>query len=752
MNTLSIVLHWIEYYSLLRPWSYVLDCLSGLAATLAVISALMVLRRLRTHMAYNRKDPATGKPDHASVSSYAYGNGWLLRTSENPAWRGWFLLGVGLCLLLGAATQIDPREKTWAIAHELTVSSSPSPGLISMQQRWKELFASKNWSMDYIALPFGRLSQAEIAAIAASAQGRQRTWEGVGIGLLLLGLVLGLKASLRESLGGEDHGQATFAARADVVYTPEAESAWLLPLRVDQYGARGFEKITSAPFTAARPPLTTLAVHLVGIGNSGSGKGAFLAGHIFATDTNPIIYFDYKGEMPAYKLRPQMLRWGFPSQRPKGLPSLRLNLVDWVRHHEDPDTAAKILASAILPQNSKKESDNAWIKDTAIPILSQGFTMDPPRWANLAELADEVEHTPLMELLDNIEVGRGRMAAFQGKNVPEYAQNEISNNTAAYLSGRARHIVTSSDFTLDEAFRSGLYVMGQAGSPYERRVLTMLWNVFWAELLRKGDPMPLTVLVDEGVACGPVPRVEEALVTLRDRGISLIEFFQTRSGLTSVYGRDLADSVWDAHQTHIFLTKGLSLRDIKTVCEIAGTHTRRAKKDDGNPTKAELLPFDKFKAHCRQEKFWAFIEGVQWTKSGLPIFAELQPIPRRGWNWRATTDEYDAELSRLEYGVEHPSPFKMIRNGIVEATKEVGGKTQTFKFFHWVPAFAEAAAAKGITEKHVLIDESLDLYRTLNQKTIELEPDPVAAAYGVKEEATEADGRAPWESEEEYGL
>ena len=178
-----------------------------------------------------------------------------------------------------------------------------------------------------------------------------------------------------------------------------------------------------------------------------------------------------------------MLRWGFPSEQPKGLPSLRFNFIEWVLNHQDPDLAAKTLASALLPTNPDKETENQWIKDTAVPILAQGILSG--RWHNLAELADEIDHSSFTSLLSKLEIGAGRMFSMGGRNVPQYASNEISNNTAVYLSGRARHIVTSSDFTMAEVFTKGLYIMGQATSSHEKRVLRLFWTIFWFELLRK---------------------------------------------------------------------------------------------------------------------------------------------------------------------------------------------------------------------------------------------------------------------------
>jgi hypothetical protein len=127
------------------------------------------------------------------------------------------------------------------------------------------------------------------------------------------------------------------------------------------------------------------------------------------------------------------------------------------------------------------------------------------------------------------------------------------------------------------------------------------------------------------------------------------------------------------------LTKGLSAPDILAVSKLAGTYTIKSKSKDGEPQERPLLPPDELKRHCRQQKFWAYLEGVEWTRSGRPIFAELVPIRASGWNWRASAEEYDSELARVETAKEWPSPFKMVKQG-----KE------------WVPVHPEAARRFGL--------------------------------------------------------
>jgi hypothetical protein len=696
MNELEVSLY------TLPPLLAVVAVFLGLA--LLVGASLMVFFQTAVKAGWTRTPQ--GFRFNGRLLHLAYEKPKLLRISQSPCWRGALLVALGLCLVHWSVLRVSPAARVAALNHQ-GVKASAADRLTD--ERLQEIQADQApwiqaanqeavWNPFPAWEPDPRKTEGENWERASRLQTLSRVWEWLGLVLLVAGAIQAAAQAIREGKGKRDHGRAALAARKEVVYDPSGYYSF--PLQVSQRGNRDYGAVRTAPYTVARPPASTCVVHTIIYGNSGSGKGAYLGGHIFATSTVPIIYFDYKGEMPAYKLRPGMLRWGFPGERPKGLPSLRFNFLDWVKDHEDPDLAAKALAAAILPAAAQKESENQWIKDTAIPILAQGFLMG--RWANLAELADEVEHTPLAELLQLIETGRGRMSAMEGKNVPNYAQNEISNNTQALLTGRARHIVTDSDFTIDEVFTKGLYVMGQASSTYEQRLQKLFWGVLWFELLRKGTKLPLCVFIDEGIAAGPIPRVLEALVTLRDRGVSLIQAFQFKSGVIDVYQKDKAEAVIDGHQTKIYLTKGLSDSDIKQLSENSKSYTVTIKERD---ERRALIEEAELKAHARQEKFWAVIDGVQWSTSGHPIFASLVPISPDGWNWRATETDYQAELALLGYGVEHRSPFKMEVAGVIERD----GKS----YRHWQPVYRVEAEAKGVKDKFVLLQKEDDLARTL---------------------------------------
>lgn len=150
------------------------------------------------------------------------------------------------------------------------------------------------------------------------------------------------------------------------------------------------------------------------------------------------------------------------------------------------------------------------------------------------------------------------MFNIEGRNVLQYASNEISNNTSAYLSGRARHIVSGSNFTISDVFRRDIHIMGQAISPNEKKEYYVSFGLFFGlNFYVNQSQCHYVSLIDEDIANGPIPNILEALVTLCDRGISLIQCFQFHSGIASIYGRDLAKAVFDSHQTHILLTKGL---------------------------------------------------------------------------------------------------------------------------------------------------------------------------------------------------
>lgn len=430
------------------------------------------------------------------INHWTYKYPKLLRYGQSPVWFGLFGLVVGVMIFHlgviypGAYARLrsyDMKLQPSAIPADMTSYqiSMRRQTLICEQITWKFIVeAEHKYKQPYCQPgPFERWGVFTISSNSSAKEIDQEATSRMNTGyaamlcggiMMLLGLLATWFWSTRQKIGQSDHGQAAWAARSELIYSDTGY--WWLPLRVMSRGQREIASLASAPLTVARPPAKTNIVHTAIIGSSGSGKGAYLGGHLFATSTVPIIYFDYKGEMPAAVLRPKMLRWGFPSEQPKGLPSLRFNFIAWVLNHQDPDLAAKTLAGALLPTNPGKETENQWIKDTAIPILAQGILSG--RWHNLAELADEIEHSSFTTLLNNLEIGAGRMFSMGGRNVPQYASNEISNNTAAYLSGRARHIVTSSDFTMQEVFSNGLYIMGQATSSHEKRVLRLFWGYF----------------------------------------------------------------------------------------------------------------------------------------------------------------------------------------------------------------------------------------------------------------------------------
>jgi len=231
--------------------------------------------------------------------------------------------------------------------------------------------------------------------------------------------------------------------------------------------------------------------------------------------------------------------------------------------------------------------------------------------------------------------------------------------------------------------------------------------------------MPLCVFVDEGIANGPISNVLEVLVTLRDRGISLIQCFQFHSGITSVYGRDLATAIFDGHQTHIWLTKGLADADIKEISQSMKTYTyNRKMRHENRPELRHLLSEDTLKRHSRQEKYWAIINGVNWTTSGRPVIAALVPINHNHWNWRASNSYYQAELARLNYGNHWHSPYAMRLDGIVARLE---GMTKTY-YQHWAPVYPEEAALHGVSTQLVPIthNEPTTLKVTKEQETVRI--------------------------------
>lgn len=650
---MSPLLHRCELTLWSLPWA---EWILIAEALLVAVALAMVVSRLIPRLVKSR------------VNTWAYRHSRWLRISQSPVWYG-ALLAFGAVLALHLATlQMDPRMRSWAVQAELTApgeehpliplrrsASAPDARLIDLQAiqtKWVAAWRAKE-GLVFAPRPLSSDDPVLLAQQAKQVQDETRLMEVLAAAGVLVGLVSMLVVWSREAVGARHHGRAAWAARSEVCFTEDGY--FRLPMQVTQRGTRTWEKTFSAPYTVLGPSRKSNTGHGLMIGPTGSGKGAYSLGHFFVTSPVPIIYQDNKGETPVHQLRPEMLRFGIPARRPKGLPSMRFNPIEWAldprKSENERADACRTLANYLLP-GPPEDSQNKWITDTAQPILAQGFLRG--RWLHLGELADEIEGRPLPDLLKELGVGAGRTFAMGGKNVMEYAATELSNNTQPYLRGWARHAFSASDFTLEDVFRRGCYVMSATEDPLQKIPIKLFWNLLWSEAQSGEAYLPCLMLMDEAIAAGKIPGLLDAGVKLRDRGISVWVAFQTYAGISSVYAKD-SETLRRVLVNSIVLTNGLDPKDAAELVEELGHYTHTEKpKTQGASTQYHKFPLipqsDLVELAGQEDEHWAIIRGRGMSTSGRPILAKLHPIDRGLWNSLASDGSYEAEARKYGHG------------------------------------------------------------------------------------------------------
>lgn len=600
-----------------------------------------------------------------SVNELAYGASRVLRLTQSPVWRGALAFGIGAMIAHVGLLTPSPLAHAWGANLKLTrnIPSAQWTEIVHNQNAWTLLSKQENWSpVAYWEPTTDRVTN---AAEGAKVVERGMIQAGIGFTLLLVGGCAALSAWNREALGDRHHGRAAWAARSEVRFHPKGY--FKLPMRVSQKGRRQWEDAFTAPWTVLCPSPAGNASHGLILGPTGSGKGAYLMGHFFATapDWVAIVYQDSKGETPCRHLRPGMLRFGIPAKKPKGLPSMRFDPIGEIKkgatENERADRA-RDLANLLIPAPKDGKSDNSWIKETAQPLLAEGLLRG--RWIHMGELADEIAGRKLPRILQDLGLPEGWMFGLEGKNAMEYAANEISNNTQPYLRGWPRHAFSASDFELEDVFKKGCYIMSATEDDLQKIPIRLFWNLIWARAQRSDKKMPCLVLIDEAVAAGRIPGVIEATVKLRDRGFSIWMAFQTYAGIETVYGKSDAETLRRALVNSVVLTNGLDPKDALEVTRELGnyTHTEHNKKSETSTRSAyPLLPQSDLSDLAGQEnEFWGVFRGRGVSTSGRPILGKLNAIEPGMWNCLATDEEWEAEEEKHGHNLPVESRYRFL--------------------------------------------------------------------------------------------
>lgn len=180
------------------------------------------------------------------------------------------------------------------------------------------------------------------------------------------------------------------------------------------------------------------------------------------------------------------------------------------------------------------------------------------------------------------------------------------------------------DFTLDEFIRTGGYVLSAEPEANRALPLQLFWRMLLRKLMRATGKVPLTILMDEGLAAGKIPNLRQALETLRNRGVSLWMGIQSESGLLDVYSPTTGKAIIDTFGNRITLLHGLDSQDAENLSKRLGNWTmrRKAPNQQAQVSPVPLLTTSEMSARGkRMEDRWAVFEMRESALSGFPLIA-----------------------------------------------------------------------------------------------------------------------------------
>jgi hypothetical protein len=501
-------------------------------------------------------------------------------------------------------------------------------------------------------VPFGMLLGAVgLALIAPGAFSEETAYRTLtGCLVAVLGSI-GVMA-YRAGRDGKNHdkGSARWAKWKAVAIHPTWR--WSIPLRVSFRGAMT-AWIGGAGKTVLAPSNGEATRHALLVGQTGSGKGYTVFSAIIASSRVPFAYQDVKGQCPGHdsvraRFGKDPIRWGCAAQ--DGWPSMGWNPMEECRRDARPTDAFNALAAALIP--GRTESD--WVAELTRPILAH--VLEHGGHGCLGEVQDAVMGQGLDAVLAAAQVPPGLLAALEGKNVREYIGTTLFSALSPFQSGWGRMVTSTHDFSLSEVCRTCTYVLSAEPEVTRRTPITVFWQLLLRRLLQSSEPVPLTLLFDEALAAGKIPSVRDALVTLRDRHVSIIFGTQHLSGLREVYGPTEGDSLIASFTSRILLLNGLDPRDRDWLVKSLGQRTIHEKKHKSVTTTAiPLMTLDDLGRRASSAGvFWAVIDGPGMTRTGEPIIARMIGGPKN------LIRQPSAE-ERAAFPVPAPAPARPVR-------------------------------------------------------------------------------------------
>ncbi len=410
----------------------------------------------------------------------------------------------------------------------------------------------------------------------------------------------------------------------------------------------------------APPEGDAVCTHYLLLGATGSGKGAAIFSHIMATSRGGCIYQDIKAECPMIdtpKWR-NAIRWGCAAEG--GWPSMSWNPIIECRNDPDPENAFLNLATVLIPD---AEGENAWIPKLARPVVAEMLMSG--RWNSIADFADELKGRPFKDICESVNMPAGLQAGLQGRNVSEYLFTSAWAETTVFK-GWARDVTTAHDFSLDDLIARGGYILAAETEESRRAPIKLMWAMLLRKLMRSSERRNLTLLMDECKVAGKLPHFADALVTLRNRGVSIWSAWQSESQIISVYGREEGEAILDAFGNRVSLLHGINVRDAEALSKASGNWSKKrgghmsfgmsmsgpsltgtTGGSDENPipliTATDILN----RSRCLEDR-WAIISARGGTTKGNLIIARM--MPGHEWARPPKPDEIANEWARIVAG------------------------------------------------------------------------------------------------------
>lgn len=451
--------------------------------------------------------------------------------------------------------------------------------------------------------------------------------------LPVVAVVLWRRLSRRDDEEHQNHEAAAWAAWSEVRQAPTNGKKtevwiWTLPVLVHRRGIRAAWTSGASP-TVIAPKAEDCFRHVLLEGGTGSGKGFFFFCHLIASSRRPFIYQDFKGETPGYDLvwrRSGVRPITFGASAPGGWPSMRWNPVQECRNDANPNDAFQTLAAALIPDPENHEA--SWVPETARPVLAHLLTHGG--YKTLGDLSDHLVKDGVIGVLDAANLPSGMKKDLEGgQNVKEYVGVTIAVRLAPFSYGWGRAVTSEHDFSLEDVLTRGGYVLSAETIRARRAPLVLFWQLLLRKAMTENRHWGTSFFLDEALAAGRIPDADDALNTLRSRGISLVFGVQTESGLEKLYGHG-AHSLIDAFTSRVWLLNGLNARDREKIAKDMGHYTTLRQSGSGDPTPqpSPLISPDDLKTRGRRpEDRWAIFDVMGATSTGRSIIARMIPGP-----------------------------------------------------------------------------------------------------------------------------